>query len=122
MGIVYTRLERRPLVAPAPVGEIDEAVQALLAHATPDDGLEHASGRIGPNRIDLLLYLLPPSRPELVAVDASQRAADLLARSHRSSPLLNHRYLPPAPTAKSPAWPERPVPPDDRCSCRTAVR
>ncbi len=101
MDVVYTSLERRPAVGPAPVGEVAEAVDALWAHTTPDDGLEHASGRVEPDRIDLLLYLLSATPP--AASDAVRRAAELLARSHRNSPLLHHRYLPPPPGPARPA-------------------
>lgn len=97
MDIIYTSLERRPEVGPAPASEVAEAVDALWAHATAHDGLEHASGHAEPDRIDLLLYLLTPQATAPLAPDAAQRAAALIARCHHDSPLLNHRYLPPVP-------------------------
>ena len=97
MDIVYTSLERRPAVNPDPVGEVAEAVDALWAHAAPGDGLEHASALPAPGRLDLLLYLLTPDPGPPCMPDPVQRAATLLARCHRDSPLLHHRYLPPVP-------------------------
>ncbi len=97
MDIVYTSLDRRPSATPAPVGEVADAIDALWAHITPDDGLEHASGTPGANRIDLLLYLLPTPTGPAPEPDPVHRATQLLARCHRASPLLHHRYLPPVP-------------------------
>lgn len=97
MDIVYTSLERRPAVSPDPVGEVAEAIDALWAHAEPGDGLEHASAQPAPDRLDLLLYLLTPDPALPCMPDPVQRATALVVRCHRNSPVLNHRYLPPAP-------------------------
>ena len=111
MDIVYTSLDRRPAVDPDPVGEVAEAVDALWAHAVPGDGLEHASVLPTPERLDLLLFLLTPD-PALPGVpDSVQRAASLLARCYRGSPVLTHRYLPPVPGgAPAPAPPPQAAP------------
>ncbi|AUG78668.1 hypothetical protein CFP65_3894 [Kitasatospora sp. MMS16-BH015] len=106
MDLVYASLDRRPAVAaPDPATEAAEAVQALLAHSTLADGLEHATALPSPSRLDLLLYLLTPGaeslRPEGSGgrdnQAAAHRATHLLARCHAASPLLRHRYLPPVP-------------------------
>ncbi|MHA6761545.1 hypothetical protein [Streptacidiphilus sp. PAMC 29251] len=96
MDIIYTSLERRDPAAPDPVNEVAEVLDALWAHATAEDGLEYAGGNAGPGRLDLLLFLLtpPPDRPPATA--AIHRAAQLLNRCHRASPMVRHRYLPPA--------------------------
>ncbi|MEY9965917.1 hypothetical protein ABIA33_003967 [Streptacidiphilus sp. MAP12-16] len=99
MDIVYTSLDRRPAVDQAPVGEVAEVIDALWAHATPDDRLEHASGRPEPDRIDLLLFLRTPDDPD--PDGAQRRAAALVYRSHLASPLLQRRYLPPPPAPAS---------------------
>ena len=98
VDIVYTSLDRRPAIRPAPAGEVAEVLDALWAHTTPDDGLEHVSGNAEPDRINLLLFLLPPDTDH-AAADAAHRAARLLARCHQASPLLQHRYLTPPPVA-----------------------
>ncbi|HEY8981881.1 MAG TPA: hypothetical protein VIU15_20130 [Streptomyces sp.] len=97
MDIVYSSLERRPTADPVPVSEVAEAVDALRAHAAPGDGLEHVSALPAPDRLDLLFYLLAPGSALALVPDPVQRTAALLARCHRDSPLLNHRYLPPVP-------------------------
>jgi hypothetical protein len=99
MDIVYASLARRPAAGEPPPGETAEVLGALWAHATPDDGLEHASCRPEPDRIDLLLYLLtrPASSPGTPS--PLHRAQALLDRSHQASPLLRTRYLPPHLTA-----------------------
>jgi len=111
MDIVYTSLDRRPTTDPPPADELTEAaraaeaaeaVNALWAHAVPADGLEHASAEAGPDRLDLLLYLLPPDPTRPTAPGATHRAAALLARSHQASPLLRRRYLPPPPRPQEP--------------------
>ncbi|MFJ9697181.1 hypothetical protein [Kitasatospora sp. NPDC101183] len=94
MEIVYASLRRRP-GGTAGANEAAEVVDALWAHALPGDGLQHASTLPADDRIDLLVYLLsrdPSDRP-----DAVGRAHDLIARSHRTSPLLRRCYLPPEP-------------------------
>ncbi|WBP91218.1 hypothetical protein [Kitasatospora cathayae] len=98
MDIVYASLQRRQPAEPTEPCEVAEVLGALWAHATPADGLEHASGRSEADRVDLLLYLrtLDPTaadtRTEL------HRASDLLARCHQAAPVLRRRYLPPAGT------------------------
>ncbi|MFD8754658.1 hypothetical protein ACFV0O_27280 [Kitasatospora sp. NPDC059577] len=94
MDLVYTSLHRRPGTPRAPATEAVETLDILWAHTTPEDGLEHASARTEPGRLDLLLFLLPPESPG--APDATDRAAALVARSYRNSPALTLRYLPPA--------------------------
>ncbi|MFC9330392.1 hypothetical protein [Kitasatospora sp. NPDC057015] len=101
MDIVYASLMRRGTTAPYGAGEAAEIIDALWAHAAHHDGLEHASASIEPDRVDLLLYLLSRTPPDLAAPTALQRAAALLARCHQASPLLRRRYLPPAPPAAS---------------------
>jgi hypothetical protein len=99
MDIVYASLSRRSTAGEPPPGETVEVLGALWAHATPDDGLEHASCRPEPDRVDLLLYLLTQSPDAPGAGSPLHRAEALLSRSHRASPLLQHRYLPPHLTA-----------------------
>ncbi|MGA5823221.1 hypothetical protein ACPC54_35825 [Kitasatospora sp. NPDC094028] len=104
MEIVHASLKRRQPVAAArenEAAEAAEAVDALWAHAEPADGLQHASALPAPDRIDLLLYLLTRDTPD--ESDAVSRAHRLITRSHRTSPLLRHGYLPlepPAATAR----------------------
>ncbi|WP_030247448.1 hypothetical protein [Streptomyces sp. NRRL S-350] len=104
MDIVYASLKRRrPGSAAEAIGaaEAAEAVDALWAHAEPADGLQHASAQPADDRIDFLLYLLSrdssdaSGRPD--PVDAVCRAHGLIARSHRTSPMLMRCYLPPEP-------------------------
>ncbi len=99
MDIIHTSLPRRPTAGLPPPGEAAEVLDALWAHAIPDDGLEHASCRAQSDRVDLLLYLL--TRPVSVsdAHTPHYRAEALLTRSCLASPLLRSRYLPPHPTA-----------------------
>jgi hypothetical protein len=95
MDIVYASLKRRrPEAEPGGVGEVAEALDALWAHATPEDGLQHASGRAEDDRVDLLLYFLTrdPAHPD--ARSAVGRVEDLLHRAYQNSPLLSLRYLP----------------------------
>ncbi|GAA4833333.1 hypothetical protein [Kitasatospora terrestris] len=101
MDIVYASLMRRGTSAPRGTGEAAEIIDALWAHATPDDGLEHAGATIEPDRVDLLLYLLSRTPPDPTAPSALQRASALLIRCHQASPRLHQRYLPPAPPAAS---------------------
>lgn len=96
MDIVYASLTRRSTGGEPPPGETAEVLGALWAHATPDDGLEHATARPEPDRVDLLLYLL--TRPSSDVRGPLHRAEALLSRSHQASPLLGNRYLPPHPT------------------------
>ncbi|GAA4983940.1 hypothetical protein [Kitasatospora paranensis] len=98
MDIVYASLRRRHHL-PARAGEAAEVTGALWAHATPDDGLEHATAVVEPDRVDLLLYLLTRTPPTPAAPTAVQRAADLLTRCHQASPHLRRSYLPPTPPA-----------------------
>jgi hypothetical protein len=93
MDIVYASLVRRLAAGEPLLGESAEVLGALWAHALPDDGLEHASCRVEPDRVDLLLYLLtrPPQTPG--RRNALERAEALLGRSHEASPLLRIRYL-----------------------------
>ncbi|MFJ8435868.1 hypothetical protein ACIQ9P_31655 [Kitasatospora sp. NPDC094019] len=95
VDVVRTSLNHCPGTTPGPATEAAEALDNLWAHTVPEDGLEHASARTGRGRLDLLLLLLPPEGP--VAPDTTDRAAALVARSHRNSPVLTLRYLPPAP-------------------------
>ncbi|SOB78771.1 hypothetical protein [Streptomyces sp. 1331.2] len=122
MDIVYASLKRRwPGDAAEAIGaaEAAAAVDALWAHAEPADGLQHASAQPADDRIDFLLYLLsrdssdssgssglsdssgspgsPGSSGRPDRVDAVCRAHSLIARSHRTSPMLLRCYLPPEP-------------------------
>ncbi|KOV01103.1 MULTISPECIES: hypothetical protein [Streptomyces] len=96
MDCVYTSLRRRPEVSPAPAGEVAEVVGILWAHTTPKDGLEHISGSLDSDRVDLLLYFLSPDPTSPAAGGPLHRAAALLTRGHQASPALMRRYLPPA--------------------------
>lgn len=101
MDIVYASLKRRRPGPPAGAVAAAEAVDALWAHAGPADGLQHASAQPADDRIDFLLYLLSrdPSEPSgrLDPADAVCRAHSLIARTHRTSPMLLRYYLPPEP-------------------------
>ncbi len=101
MDIVYASLDRRPGTAPAAADEAAQALDTLWTHATPDDGLEHASACVEPARIDLLLFLLP-THPQTGAQDPVRRTADLLDRCYRGSTTLRLRYLPPVPAPSAP--------------------
>ncbi|NUS12134.1 MAG: hypothetical protein HOY69_12145 [Streptomyces sp.] len=94
MDIVYASLHRMSADAAAD-DEVPEVLDILWAHTVAADGLEHVSGRVEADRVDLLLFLAPqaPTAP----LSAGDRAAALLARCHRASPLMRHRYLPPRP-------------------------
>ena len=103
MDIVHLSLARRSAAEPGPSGEVADVVDALWAHAGPDDGLEHASGRAAPDRLDLLLYLrthIPTAHPG--GPSAEHRAAELIARCYRASHHLQTRYLAPAPAPGAP--------------------
>ncbi|MER5640872.1 hypothetical protein ABT095_28480 [Kitasatospora sp. NPDC002227] len=100
MDIVYLSLEHRPGATRAVGTEAAQVLDTLWAHATAEDGLEHASARTEPGRLDLLLFLLPSEAPD--TPDATHRAAALLTRCHRNSRALKLRYLPPAPALSTP--------------------
>ncbi|MFC1421087.1 hypothetical protein [Streptacidiphilus cavernicola] len=103
MDIVHLSLERRPATDPTPAGEVADAVDVLWAHAGPDDGLEHASGRAAPDRLDLLLYLRTGrAAAHHGGPSAEYRAAQLIARCYRASHHLQGRYLAPAPASTTP--------------------
>jgi hypothetical protein len=95
MDMVYASLNRRTRVAADPTSEVSEVLGVLWAHATAEDGLEHASGRAEKDRVDLLMYLLTldPTAPGFRSV--TYRANSLLHRCHAASPLMQQRYLPP---------------------------
>lgn len=92
MDIVYSSLDRHPACARPRENEANQVLDILWVHAGPADGLEHASCRAGPERLDLLLFLLPD-----LDLSPEHRVASLLNRCHRASPELQRRYLPPAP-------------------------
>lgn len=107
MDIVYTFLTRHaPAVGECEVGDV---VDVLWAHAHPADRLEHAGGRAEPDRLDLLLFFLPPDATD-PDDSAEQRAVALMRRAHRASPLLQGRYLSP------------PEPDDQQADQRPAAR
>ncbi|MFE5768048.1 hypothetical protein ACFQ7O_06790 [Streptomyces sp. NPDC056485] len=95
MDCVYTSLRHRPEAPPARAGEVAEVVGILWAHTTPEDGLEHISGSVESERVDLLMYFLSPDPTAPAAHGPLHRAAALLARGHQRSPALQRRYLPP---------------------------
>ncbi|MFD4371103.1 hypothetical protein [Streptomyces sp. NPDC058486] len=95
MDFVYASLRRRARVHAGPTGEVAEALDALWAHATPEDGLEHASGRSEQDRVDLLMCLLTLDRSAPGFRSPVHRASSLLRRCHEASPLMRGRYLPP---------------------------
>ncbi|MFG2236599.1 hypothetical protein ACGFNX_42600 [Streptomyces sp. NPDC048723] len=103
MDCVYTSLRRRPEVPPTWAGEVAEVLGILWAHTTPEDGLEHISGSLESDRVDLLLYFLSPDPTSPAAHGPLHRAAALLARGHQRSPTLHRRYLPPAGAPAPPA-------------------
>lgn len=106
MDCVYVSLRRRPEVPFAHQGEVAEVLGILWAQATPKDGLEHISGSLVSDRVDLLLYLLPSGATSPAAHSPLHRASALLARAHQRSPALHRCYLQPAgvpgPQADSP--------------------
>jgi hypothetical protein len=106
MDIVYASLHRRQLDEPAPPTEVAEVLDALWAHVTPADGLEHVFGQTERDRVDLLLYLRASARSTRNAPDAVHRAGVLLARSHQASPMLRRRYLPIQPLTAAGNHPE----------------
>ncbi|MFG3096021.1 hypothetical protein [Streptomyces sp. NPDC048202] len=99
MDIVYASLSRRSAAGLPPSGEATEVLGVLWAHATPGDGLEHISCRTEADRVDLLLYLLTHPSDTSEVRSSPHQVEDLLNRSHRASPLLRRRYLPPRLTA-----------------------
>ncbi|MFE2553949.1 hypothetical protein ACFXGI_36330 [Streptomyces sp. NPDC059355] len=96
MDCVYTSLRHRPEVPPTSAGEVAEVLGILWAHTSPEDGLEHISGSLDSDRVDLLLYFLSADPAPPAAHGPLHRAAALLARGHQASPTLQRRYLPPA--------------------------
>ncbi|MCK8438734.1 hypothetical protein G3I77_38850 [Streptomyces sp. D2-8] len=99
MDIVYASLRRRTRAPDDPASEVSEALSTLWAHATCEDGLEHASGRSEQDRVDFLMYLLTHDCGALGFCSAVHRASSLLRRCHAASALMQRRYLPPeAPT------------------------
>ena len=98
MDVVYASLQRKES-GPVPAQEASEVVGILWAHARPGDALQHITARSGPDRIDLLFYLLS-RRPADGPSDAVDTAYTLIARGHRASPLLARRYHPPVPAAR----------------------
>ncbi|KOU32002.1 hypothetical protein ADK52_02240 [Streptomyces sp. WM6372] len=96
MDCVYTSLRRRPEAPPAVAHEVAEVLGILWAHTTPEDGLEHISGSLESDRVDLLLYFLSPDPASPAAHGPLHRAAALLARGHQASPTLQRRYLQPS--------------------------
>ncbi|MBD0695843.1 hypothetical protein [Streptomyces sp. CBMA123] len=95
MEIIYVSLIPRQSDGGVQSSHEAEVVDALWAHCLPGDGLQHVSARAEPGRVDLLIYLLTPDSPGVPS--ALQRAHTLIARSHRTSPRLNRRYLSPEP-------------------------
>ncbi|MCX4801335.1 hypothetical protein ACFWWM_31835 [Streptomyces sp. NPDC058682] len=95
MDIIYASLNRRTRVHAEPKSEVSEVLDALWAHTTPEDGLEHASGRAERDRVDVLMCLLTldPTAPGFRST--THRANSLLRRCHAASPLMRRRYLPP---------------------------
>ncbi len=94
MDIVYASLRRKE-PGGVPPGETGEVVGILWAHTLPAEALQHITARSEDDRIDLLLYLLT-SRHTDDPSDAVATAHTLISRGHRNSPLLSHRYHPPA--------------------------
>lgn len=105
MEIIYASLTSRQSDDGARPGHEADVVDALWAHALPDDGLQHVSARREPGRVDLLLFLL--TTDPFGGPGPLHRAHGLIARSHRLSPLLHRRYLPPE-LLTSAAAPTRP--------------
>ncbi|MFD5141786.1 hypothetical protein [Streptomyces sp. NPDC058401] len=95
MDIVYASLRRRTRAPDDTTSEMSEALGTLWAHATPGDGLEHASGRSEQDRVDLLMYLLTHDCAAPGSRSAVHRASSLLHRCHAASALMQRRYLPP---------------------------
>ncbi|MFJ9250771.1 hypothetical protein [Streptomyces sp. NPDC101776] len=95
MDIVYTSLNRRSRVFADPASEVSEVLDALWAHTTLEDGLEHASGRAERDRVDLLMYVLTLDLTAPGSRSATCRINALLHRCHAASPRMQHRYLPP---------------------------
>ncbi|MFI1154109.1 hypothetical protein [Streptomyces sp. NPDC020817] len=96
MDCVYASLRHRPEALPTLAREVAEVLGILWAHTTPEDGLEHISGSLDSDRVDLLLYFLSPDPTSPATHGPLYRAAALLARGHQASPTLQRRYLPPA--------------------------
>ncbi|MFJ8923564.1 hypothetical protein B046DRAFT_00038 [Streptomyces sp. LamerLS-316] len=95
MDVVYASLHRRIKVLADPTSEVSEVLDALWAHSTCKDGLEHASGRAESDRVDLLMYLLTLDSATPGFRSVTHRVSSLLHRCHAASPLMQHRYLPP---------------------------
>ncbi|MFE5586159.1 hypothetical protein [Kitasatospora sp. NPDC056531] len=95
MEIIYASLIPRQSDDGVQSNHEAAVVDALWAHSVPGDGLQHLSARPEPGRVDLLFYLLTLDSPD--APSALQRVHTLIARSHRTSPWLNRRYLSPEP-------------------------
>ncbi|WP_042373081.1 hypothetical protein [Streptacidiphilus neutrinimicus] len=101
MDLVYASLDRRAAAAPEPAQEVSELLGALWAHAAPDDGLEHITGRAEDQRVDLLFFLLTTDPAAPGARSAVDRTEALLRRCHQASPSVHRRYLPPRPLAEA---------------------
>lgn len=102
MDLVYTSLRRRGEARPRPTAESTELAEVLgilWAHTAPADGLEHITGTVEGDRIDLLMFYLSATAATPAGAsgrDCVERAAALLSRSHQASPVLHQRYLPPS--------------------------
>jgi hypothetical protein len=85
MHLVRAVLTRRSSAPPSADGR--ELVDILWAHALPEDGLEHARCRLGPDRADLALFIRETEHSSPV-----QQAAALLGRCHSASAVLTATY------------------------------
>lgn len=81
----------------AAAGDAATVTDILWAHATEADRLDHVRGRAHRDRVDLMLFLRQESDDDSAAHDPQARAAALLDRSYRASPLLRTGYQAPYP-------------------------
>lgn len=103
VGHLTRRVPCSPAAKPQPAGEVAQVLGIPWAHTTPEDGVEHITGSLQDDRVDLLMYLLLPDPAPPRTHSPLCRAAALLARSHHALPAPHRRYLPPAGTPGSQA-------------------
>ncbi|MEV0619275.1 hypothetical protein AB0I81_38575 [Nonomuraea sp. NPDC050404] len=86
--MVHAALKTR--TAKAGDGDVAALMDALWAHATKEDGLEHVRARAGPGCIEVIMFLHCDS-----AENARYCATRILATVHHTSRLFSENYSEP---------------------------